>query len=278
MRFLHFILSHSIFIAVCAVALTFQTELLLRVNINFFVYGFIFFATLSSYNFYWILSKLSFATKKNIPDLLKRQATGYLLLFISSFGMLYCFLQSSIPLYFVITALLLTVLYAIPLLPVSFLKFTRKAGVLKTFLLAFTWAYVTVIIPMQKDYLLLNGADLFIFSRRFLFMLMLCIIFDNRDKELDKIRGLRSLATDLKPITLRILIYLIFILLFTSNFFFRNYGITLSQSVALQVSTIALLIVYFYSNKKQGYLFYYFFVDGMMLFSALATYVAGITK
>ena len=131
---------------------------------------------------------------------------------------------------------------------------------------------------MQKDYLLLNGADLFIFSRRFLFMLMLCIIFDNRDKELDKIRGLRSLATDLKPITLRILIYLIFILLFTSNFFFRNYGITLSQSIALQVSTIALLIVYFFSNKKQGYLFYYFFVDGMMLFSALATYVAGFIK
>ena len=61
-----------------------------------------------------------------------------------------------------------------------------------------------------------------------------------------------------------------------SNFFFRNYGITLSQSIALQVSTIALLAVYFYSNKKQGYLFYYFFVDGMMLFSALATYIAGI--
>ena len=125
MRFLHFILSHSIFIAVCAVALTFQTELLLHANINVFVYGFIFFATLSSYNFYWILSKLSFATNKNIPALLKKQTKGYLLLFISSAGMLYCFLQSSIPLYFVLTALLLTMLYSIPLLPVSFLKFTR---------------------------------------------------------------------------------------------------------------------------------------------------------
>ena len=276
MKWLHFILSHSIFIAVCAVALTFQTALLLKLNIDIFVYGFIFFATLCSYNFYWILSKLSLASKKNIPGLLKKQAGGYVLLFISSIGLFYCFLQSSIPLYFVITAVLLTIFYAIPLLPVPFLKFTRKAGVLKTILLALTWAYVTVIIPLQKDYMLLDGADLFIISRRFLFMLMLCIIFDNRDKDLDKIRGLRSLATDLSPSTLRALIYFIFILLFSSNFLFRNYDITLPQSIALQVSTIALLVVYFYSNKKQGYLFYYFFVDGMMLFSALATYIAGI--
>jgi len=276
MKWLHFILSHSIFIAVCAVALTFQTALLLKVHSNLFVYGFIFFATLCSYNFYWILSKLSFASKGKIPNILKKQTGGYLLLSISSIGLLYCFMQSSIPLHFVITALLLTILYAIPLLPVSFLKFTRKAGVLKTILLASTWTYVTVVIPLQKDYLLLSSADFFIISRRFLFMLMLCIIFDNRDKDQDKIRGLRSLATDLKQSILRIFIYCIFLLLFISNFFFSNYGFTLPQSIAMQVSTIALLVVYFYSTKKQGYLFYYFFVDGMMLFSALATYIAGI--
>ena len=149
MKWLHFILSHSIFVAVCAVALTFQTALLLQFSIDLFVYGFIFFATLCSYNFYWLLSKLSFASQKNIPGLLKKETTGFLLLIISSIGLLYCFLRTAIPLHFVITAVLLTILYAIPLLPVSFLRFTRKAGVLKTVLLAFTWAYVTVIIPLR---------------------------------------------------------------------------------------------------------------------------------
>jgi hypothetical protein len=167
-------------------------------------------------------------------------------------------------------------LYCIPLLPFSFLQFTRKAGVLKTILLAFTWAYVTAFIPIQKSYLLLDNADLFILTRRFLFMLMLCIIFDNRDKAVDKIRGLHSLATDLKPVVLKILIYIIFTILFSSNFFYKDYGITLEQSIALQVSTLALLTVYFYSAKKRSYLFYYFIVDGLMLFSALATMVASI--
>ncbi|MCY7291204.1 MAG: hypothetical protein LH615_03385 [Ferruginibacter sp.] len=276
MRVLYFILSHSIFIAVCAVALTFQTTLLLKANINLFVYGFIFFATLCSYNFYWIVSKASFTKTANIYTFLKKEKTGLLILSIAAVGVLCCFIKSRLPLEFILTSLLLTFLYVLPLLPFKPFYLMRKAGVLKTFLLAFTWACVTVFIPLQKSYLLLSNADLFVFTRRFLFMLMLCIIFDNRDKAVDKIRGLQSLATVLKPAHLRIFIFLIFITLFVTNFLYGYYGITFSQSVALHVSTVALLAVYFYSLKKRSYLFYYFFVDGMMLFSAIATYVAGI--
>jgi len=276
MKWLHFILSHSVFVAFCAVAMSWQTAQLLKADINLFMYGFIFFATLCSYNFYWILSKLSFAQKKDIPELLAKQTSGFLILLIASIGLLYCFSQAAIPLHFIVIAVLLTMLYALPLLPIPSLQFTRKAGILKTILLAFTWTYVTVMIPVPKDDWYLNKAGLFIITHRFLFMLMLCIIFDNRDKEIDKIRGLSSLATDLKPVTLRFFIYLIFALLFITDFFFSYSGITLSQSIALQFSNIALLAVYFYAIKKRGYLYYYFFVDGMMIFSALATYVAGI--
>ncbi len=276
MKWLHFILSHSIFIAICSVAMAFQTAQLLKLDINLFVYGFIFFATLCSYNFYWILSRLAFTEKKAITGLLKKESTGLTLLLIAAAGLLYCLLRSQLPVVFVVTAVALTIIYSIPLLPFRVLHFTRKAGVLKTVLLAFTWAYVTAFIPIQKSYALLSNADLFIISRRFLFMLMLCIIFDNRDKAIDKIRGLHSLATDLSPRVLKGLIYLIFAALFGSNFFYNNYGVTFYQSVALQISTVALLAVYFRSAKKRSYLFYYFLVDGLMLFSALATYIAGI--
>lgn len=276
MKWLHFILSHSIFVSICAVAMAFQTDQLLHLYVSGYVYGFIFFATLCSYNFYWILSRLSFAGTTAIPAILKKQATGFVILFISAAGSAYCLYRSDLTPGLILTAVLLTVLYSIPLLPVKYLQFTRKAGVLKTILLAFTWAYVTAFLPIQKDYWLLDGTEIFIITRRFLFMLMLCIIFDNRDKTIDKIRGLRSLATDLGPGVLKALVYIIFATLFLSNFLFRDFGITWKQSMALQVSTVALLCVYFYAAKKRSYLFYYFFVDGMMLFSALATYIAGI--
>ena len=276
MKWLHFILSHSIFISFCAVALAFQTSQLLQLDINPFIYGFIFFATLCSYNFYWILSKASFAMKEPLLPLLRKEASGILLFSIAAAGLLYCFFRSGLAIGYVVSAMLFTVIYSIPLLPIKALHFTRKAGVLKTILLAATWAYVTAFIPIQRSYMDLNNADLFIISRRFLFMLMLCIIFDNRDKDVDKIRGLHSLATVLKPAALRAVIYFIFALLFISNFFYRSYGITFDQSIALQISTLALLTVYFLSAKKRSYLFYYFIVDGLMLFSALATYIASI--
>ena len=276
MKWLHFILSHSIFIAICAVALAFQTALLLKLNINLFVYGFIFFATLCSYNFYWIISKATFVRDNTLGAVLKKEKTGLIILFLSAIGVFFCLFQYPLPVEFILTSVLLTCMYALPLLPFRPFYFIRKVGVVKTFLLAFTWTYVTVFIPLQKSYLLLSSAELFVFSRRFLFMLMLCIIFDNRDKAVDKIRGLHSLATVLKPAHLRVVIYFIFVVLFTTNFLFSYYGITFSQSVALHISTLALLAVYFYSLKKRSYLFYYFFVDGMMLFLALATYIAGI--
>lgn len=276
MKWFHFILSHSIFVAFCAVALSFQTGQLLHVEIPAFLYGFIFFATLCSYNFYWILSRFAFAGNMPVAAFLKKEATGIALFLISSIGLVTCLGMSSVQWIHVAIAVLLTVVYSIPLLPFTFLHFTRKAGVLKTVLLAFTWAYVTAFLPLQKDWMLLNSAEVFILTRRFLFMLMLCIIFDNRDEAVDKIRGLHSLATDLKPNQLLMLIAVIFIILFGTNFLSVNYGISLAQSIALQTSTIALLVVYFFSTRKQGYLFYYFIVDGLMLFSALATFVAGI--
>jgi hypothetical protein len=276
MKWLHFILSHSVFIAVCAVAMAFQTALLLKLNLSTYLYGFIFFATLCSYNFYWIISKISFVNEKALSAILRKEKTGLLILLLSAMGLVFCWFQYALPVKSVISAFLLTCLYALPMLPFRLFYFTRKAGFLKTVLLAFTWACVTVFIPLQKTYSLLSNADVFVFTRHFLFMLMLCIIFDNRDKAVDKIRGLHSLATDLKPGHLKMLIYLIFIILFATNFLYLYYGITFSQSVALHISTLALLAVYFFSTQKQGYLFYYFFVDGMMLFSASATYIASI--
>ncbi len=276
MKWLHFILSHSIFVAFCAVALAFQTILLLQLSAGPFLYGFIFFATLCSYNFYWLLSKYAFRQDFSVVVFFRKEKVEVFLLVLAGTGLIICFLQLQLPLYVIITAMLLTALYAVPLLPFRFLHFTRKAGVLKTTLLAFTWTYVTALIPMQKAFLLLNDVEIFILTRRFLFMLMLCIIFDNRDISVDKIRGLRSLATDLGPKTMRALIYSIFVILFATNFLFRYYGISVGQSIALQISTIALLATYYYSTKKQGYIFYYFWVDGMMLFSALATYIASI--
>lgn len=276
MRWLQFILSHSLFIAFCAVAMAFQTNLLTKGSGGVFLYGFLFFSTLCSYNFYWLLCRYTFNRIQSLPVFLTKELPEIAGLILSGTVLLICYFYSGLKPVLVLPAMGLTILYSMPLLPFRFLHFTRKAGILKTTVLAAAWTYVTAFLPYQKAIGDLDSLEWFILTRRFLFMLMLCIIFDSRDMAVDKIRGLRSLATDLSPKTLRILIWLIFILLFGSNFLFRYFGLTLAETIALQISTIALLVAYYYSTRKQGYLFYYFFVDGLMLFSALATYLATI--
>ncbi len=276
MKWFHFILSHSLFIALCAVALAFQTHILLSIESSIYNYGFIFFATLSSYNFYWLLSKYSFSQAPNFILFLRKESSTVIVMVLAFLGLLFCLQESTFYMPYIVTAAILTIIYTVPLLPFSVLHFSRRAGFLKTILLSLAWTYVTAFLPMQKIYVLLNAADLFILSRRFLFMMVLCIIFDNRDIAIDKIRGLHSLATDLKPNILRLLMFAIFGILFISNFYTVLFGFSYNQSIALQVTTISLLVIYLLSARKRGYLFYYFIVDGMMIFSALATYIASI--
>lgn len=276
MKWLYFILSHSIFIAICAAGLAFQTAHLLHISLSIYLYGFIFFAVVGGYNFYWLLSKYALSHTFILSAFIKKEIVNICIVTLASAGMIFSYCKSPVPLNLILPAFLLLCLYALPLLPFKRIQFARKAGVLKTIVLAFAWAYVTVVFPLQKPLLHFNAAELFIVSRRFLFMLMLCIIFDSRDIMVDKVRGLHSLATDMSPKMLQYLVIGIFLVLFATNFLSPNYGITIAQSIALQISTATLLVTYYFSTKKQGYLFYYFWVDGLMLFSAITTYIASI--
>jgi len=276
MRWLHFILSHSIFISICAAALCYQTFELLHIPFNYFVYGLVFFATLCSYNFYWLISKYHFTTINDMSIFLKMHFSNVFIFVMAAIGLLCClyFLPAVIP--SVSIAVLLTLLYSLPLWPLKQLAFTRKAGFLKTSLLAFTWAYVTVMIPVH-DAVAVPGLSVgLLFTARFLFMLMLCVIFDSRDIKVDKINSLRSLATDVSTKTLRVIMAVVFTLYLAAGFILRYHFNDNAQIIAFFITGMVTFIVYMQSRKDKGYFFYYFLVDGLMLFSAAATFVASI--
>ncbi|WP_462222372.1 UbiA prenyltransferase family protein [Ferruginibacter sp.] len=275
MRLLYFLLSHSIFIAICAVSLCFQTALLLHINLPVYLFAFIFFSTLCSYNFYWLLSGYAFAGQSLI-QVLKQYYTNVIVLVLACGGLLFSLVRIPQLLPVIIIGLILTLLYTIPLLPFKIFHLARKAGLVKTFLLAFTWTFVTVYIPYYFAPTVQFSTLLMLFINRFLFMLMLCIIFDARDTNIDKIRGLQSLTTILKPTTVKYIMIAIFAAYIINGIVLRIYYNEPEQIIALLLTGLITAIVYFFSQKKQGYFFYYFLVDGLMLFSALATYVASI--
>ena len=275
MKLLRFILSHSIFIAICAVALCLQTAILLHINLTGYLYSFVFCSTICSYNFYWLLSGYVFSGKP-LPLFLKQHYSNAMVLIAGGAGMLYSALYLSNLWPVIGLGLVFTLLYTIPLLPFKIFIMARKAGLVKTFLLAFTWAFVTVYIPYKQNPSGNFVTLVMLFNNRFLFMLMLCIIFDARDTAVDKIRGLNSLTTVIKPATVQYIMFAIFAAYIINGIVLRIYYDETTQIIALLVTGVITAMVYFFSLKKQGYFFYYFLVDGLMLFSALATYVASI--
>jgi hypothetical protein len=276
MRWLHFILSHSIFISLCAIALCYQTYALLHVPGDIKVYAFIFFSTLSSYNFYWLVSKYSFSKKKNVLSFIKDNKSYLLIFSLAGTGMLMTlyFLPYLYP--WVAVAVLLTLVYSLPLWPFKFAMELRKAGFLKTTLLAFTWAFVTVVLPLVPI-IYSNTTDVFILLlARFCFMGLLCIIFDMRDMKVDKMHALHSLATDVSKRMLKSIMLLAFLLYLGAGLIVRYHLNDNAQLVAFLFTGVVVWMVYHASLKKQGYIFYYFVVDGLMLFSAALTFIASI--
>lgn len=275
MRFLHFILSHSIFIALCALGLCYQTALVLHTENSYNLYGFVFFSTICSYNFYWLLSKFYF-TDRIIHLAFIKAHVSFLLFFVISFLCAVFFLfQVSYLIPYVLVSVAFTLLYSLPLWPFPFVKRLQKIGFFKTVLLAFTWAYITTILP-SANFLETSFIPLMVLLvARFCFMLLLCIIFDKRDITVDKSNGLHSLATDTPAKTLNTIIYVVFILYLMMGLLLRYHFNDKPQMFAFLITGGFVWWVYTLSLKKQGYLFYYFLVDGLMLVTATLTLIAG---
>ena len=274
MRFLHFILSHSIFIALCAIALCYQTNLILHTAKSLSLYGFIFFSTICSYNFYWLLSKFYF--KKTVINFvfIKEQLSFVILFLTALIGTFYFVIKIPFLIPYVLLGVFFTLLYSLPLWPFKFFKKLQQLGFFKTVLLAFTWAYITTILPAVS---LLTTSFIPVYSllaARFCFMLLLCIIFDKRDVTVDKSHGLHSLATDTPAKTLNSIIYLVFISYFITGLLLRYHFNDKPQMFAFLLTGGFVWWVYTLSLKKQGYLFYYFLVDGLMLVSATGSVIA----
>jgi 1,4-dihydroxy-2-naphthoate octaprenyltransferase len=133
------------------------------------------------------------------------------------------------------------------------------------------WMYVTTILPFAVSS---NEwrADvwLFIFSRFFL-IYAICILFDRRDREEDKAKGIRSLITYLDEKGIRILFLASIFVFFAStiSLLFFDYGRVII--FFLLIPGILTTAIYNYSIKKISDILYYFTLDGLMALSSALT-------
>lgn len=180
---LDFYINASIHVALAVYAFIRLTEFYFDLSYQEHLNYFIFFGTITGYNFvkYAGVAKLH---HRSLTDSLK---VIQIFSFLAFLAMLYYAYQLPLTtLYFSIPFALLTLLYAVPFLS-GFEKNLREVSHLKNIVVALVWAGFTVLIPFLSADKNIGFNEVLFALQRFLIVIVLILPFDIRDVKYDAI-------------------------------------------------------------------------------------------
>ena len=182
-RLFNFYINSSVHVALAVYSLVRVTELYFELSYNASLNYFIFFGTITGYNFVKYAGVAKFH-HRSLTTQLKIIQIFSLICFLAM-----CFYAWQLPiktlLYFV-PFLLLTVLYAVPFLS-GFQKNLRNISYLKIIVVAVVWAGFTTLIPVLDAGEPVSGLLVLSSLQRFVLVMVLILPFDIRDVKYDAI-------------------------------------------------------------------------------------------
>lgn len=269
-----YVIFSSLYIAVCAILMVWQTTwLLMGVAPPDRLLGFVFFSTICSYNFHWYLTPRSSSPSRRVQWTYRHKTLHFVLYLAGIVGSAVYFFSLIHYFFALCIAAFLTFLYSAPKLPWRTFQLLQKIAVGKTLFLSFVWVYVTTVLP-----LIVTGTDwrpsfyLFTASRFFL-IYGICIIFDYRDREDDKIHGIRSLITLLSEKGINGLFWTSMAGFFLSTLALAFYHYPAYYIFLLLIPGIITGVLYRPAKRNFSDDLYYIVLDGLMMFSGLLMFI-----
>jgi 4-hydroxybenzoate polyprenyltransferase len=264
-----YFLFSSLYISLCAVLMTWQSTRLLHLTISEAYYWFVFFATLCSYNFHWYLTPHALNSADRTRWSFEHKNAHLVLYFAGMIGAAVFFLKIREHWFALLFATLLTFLYSAPKIPLPFFRFFKQVAYGKTIFLATVWTYVTTILPVFIAGQHFNHQMKWYAASRFFLIYGICILFDFRDRADDKEEGIRTMVNyfDEKGVDRLFLLTMFAFITFTSGLLLTR--IPVIRVLILLIPGIVLFSIYRFAKKNVSDYLYYFFLDGLMVLSAL---------
>ena len=272
-KLLEFILFSSIFIACCAVGLCIETNILLGLPFNSpGFYCFVFGATLLQYNLHYSTKKKAVKNSERLQWSLQNKQVHFILLVIASLLILFSFLSFHLK-HFIILACLAAVsfLYSFPFLPMGKRRKIKDYGFLKIVTLSLLWTLVTVWFPVNTMHVD-NWLFFLVFIKRFIFMFVLCLLFDLRDLEIDREEKINTLPVKLGKAACYRISYALLILLLLLSVVQYIYIPQLSFLLAMIISLLVTFWIIERTKTNNSDIIYLAGIDGMMLLQAVLVY------
>jgi hypothetical protein len=254
-RFFDFYLDASVHVAFAVLSLVHVTYITLNITVDIHLCWFLFFSSISCYNFI----KYGVEAEKYIVVANSYQRGIQFLSFL-------CLLIAGYHAYFlnfetysgIAVLLILTGIYALPVLPVS--KNLRSWGGLKIFVVALVWSAATVVLPILSNDLLFSwdfGVEAF---QRFLFILVLMIPFEIRDLSYDA-PELKTLPQRYGVANTKIFGAFMTLLFFVTTFLKDDIG--RSELIAKGLAFLSLGVLMFVTKRNQPKYFASFLVESI---------------
>jgi len=258
-----FYINSSIHVSLAVVSLSWLTLLEFHAINDKSILYFIFFASVTGYNFvkYFGLAKFH---HRSLANWLKFIQIFSLICFVL---MCYYAFQIHIKTFIYLFGLgLITFLYAIPFIPRHFLfdekQNLRSVGGLKIYVIALVWTGVTVIIPLIN-----NGAniseDVYLTAiQRFIFVIVLTLPFEIRDLKFDNLK-LATIPQKIGERRTKIIGVILLVIFYVLEYFKTE--VVLKGHLVLLIITLITFFLLVKANLNQGKYYSGFWVEGIPL-------------
>ncbi|WP_298301392.1 hypothetical protein [Hydrotalea sp.] len=277
------------FYGICVVALSIETAFQLNVPLNPWpYYMLIFAATVVYYTKAYLIENLEDSANKRAHWYVKHHQWVWVSQISLSFISLFCLFllfKNSWQHIFNMTAAEWLLWLSVPIVAglyygIGFANFThfnlRNTGWLKPFVIGFVWAATITIYPILYRSMTghivfqLNSFDVMFFIKNFMYITVLCIMFDIKDYATDYNQQLKTFVVrvGLRKTIFYILIPLCAIgfgtfLVYTISHHFSAVRILLNA-----IPFILILSVAYSMHKRQNIMYYLIIIDGLMLVKA----------
>ncbi|TCK68529.1 hypothetical protein DFQ05_0037 [Winogradskyella wandonensis] len=259
-----FYVNSSIHVALAVYAMTWVTLVGLDLSYDENSLYFVFYATITAYNFvkYFGLAKFHHRSLANWLRIIQ--------VFSAFCFLLMCFYLTRLKLDAVLLVgglALVTFLYAIPLIPKRFLfdeeQNLRQVGGLKVYIIAMVWSFVTVLIPVLNNGYEINSDVILLLIQRFFIVIVLMLPFEIRDLKYDSLK----LATIPQKIGIKKtkIIGTLLLLAYWILEFFKNELTNASVLSTFMLVGITFLLLLF-STERQTKYYASFWVEGIPIF------------
>lgn len=256
-----FYVNSSIHVAVSVVSLTWITLLEFNLSVDFTMLWFVFFSSITGYNFVKYFGVAKFHHRSLASWLKAIQIFSFFCFLLMCY---FAFQLHVKTLSYILGFGVVTFLYAIPFLPKRFYldkqHNLRSIGGLKIYLIALVWSGVTVFLPLIEQEYAIHSDVVLTALQRFIFIIVLMLPFEIRDLRYDSLK-LATIPQKIGVKQTKLIGSLLMVIFFILEFFKDKTGI--KAIIALTVITIITLLFLMFSKTERGNYYSAFWVEGL---------------